>query len=496
MTAPPGAAPSPSACTGVPTPGDPHFPWRCLDPIRRPRARPSTEVLGGLADLPVAVFEGGGEGRVDLGAVERGEGEDRATADRGFVGAAGENRVAAPIVGNGTECGDRDLAGQRVGVFRSDTNEREHGGVTDQRLPAFTQGPRRGFDDLEFVIEEEGELHPHRGFRRRLDAVDDGDREFGRPGPHRGRFVRSAPGPEVRGEATAAGQRPEGRDADEGRGIGGRGDRVGGIRRRIVADHGDRGRAFGGVRRCHAPTVPAHPVRRAGGVGPAFYSRGRISPIPRPQMVMLTQRTPLRLRARAAAAFAAVALVTTGAVALAPGTAPAATDGSSASSHSRVYRPNLPKLTQPVDTPADPNAPVPVTEIAHLQIPKIGLDAGVFEGIELSVINHGPSHWPGSAPPGGFGNMVLAGHRVTHSAPFRHVDRLVPGDVITVSDARGIYTYVVTGHSVVTPEQTEIAIQDPGYRMTLFACHPPGSAEYRYVVNAQLVRTEPPAPLA
>src|SRR3712207_8743422 len=38
--------------------------------------------------------------------------------------------------------------------------------------------------------------------------------------------------------------------------------------------------------------------------------------------------------------------------------------------------------------------------------------------------------WPGTAFPGETGNAVFAGHRVTHSHPFRHIDKLVPGDEV------------------------------------------------------------------
>ena len=82
--------------------------------------------------------------------------------------------------------------------------------------------------------------------------------------------------------------------------------------------------------------------------------------------------------------------------------------------------------------------------------------------------------------------MVLAGHRVTHTHPFRYIDQLVPGDDIIVRDATGTYTYKVTSSQVVTPDQLWIVDQTPGRTITLFACHPPGSATYRYVVHGTL----------
>ena len=132
----------------------------------------------------------------------------------------------------------------------------------------------------------------------------------------------------------------------------------------------------------------------------------------------------------------------------------------------------------------------PVERIGTIEIPRIGLVHAVYEGNTLTQIDHGPSHWPGSALPGRPGNAVFAGHRVTHSHPFRHIDRLQPGDRVhfTIHGVRS--TYAVTGHQVVTPKDVWIIDPTPTATATLFACHPPGSARYRYVVRLALVPGE------
>jgi sortase A len=128
-----------------------------------------------------------------------------------------------------------------------------------------------------------------------------------------------------------------------------------------------------------------------------------------------------------------------------------------------------------------------VVQIGTIEIPKIGLVHPIFEGNTLTQIDHGPSHWPGTAMPGQRGNAVFAGHRVTHSHPFRNIDQLQPGDVVyfTVGGVRT--TYQVSGHQVVTPKDTWIIDQTPHATATLFACHPPHSARYRYVVRLEMV---------
>jgi len=143
-------------------------------------------------------------------------------------------------------------------------------------------------------------------------------------------------------------------------------------------------------------------------------------------------------------------------------------------------------LSQPTPPPADPYAHVPVNQVGEVIIPKIGLDTPYYEGIWLTVIDVGPGHWPGTAQAGGWGNMVLAGHRVTHTHPFRYIDQLQPGDDIIVKVPTGTYTYKVTSSQVVTPDALWIVDQTPGRNITLFACHPPGSATYRYVVHGTL----------
>ena len=142
-----------------------------------------------------------------------------------------------------------------------------------------------------------------------------------------------------------------------------------------------------------------------------------------------------------------------------------------------------PPLAVPVDSPVDPYAWEPEIVLGTIEVPRLGLNVPLNEGISLVTIDRGPSHWPGSAMPGEVGNVVVAGHRVTHSHPFRHIDSMVPGDevIFTVDGVR--HRYVMTGNQVVTPEQTEIVNQTPAKTATLFACHPPGSARYRFVVH-------------
>jgi sortase A len=146
----------------------------------------------------------------------------------------------------------------------------------------------------------------------------------------------------------------------------------------------------------------------------------------------------------------------------------------------------LPAVPQRARIPLDSYAPEPVMEIGSMEIPAIGLVSAIYQGVTLHNIDLGPSHWPGTADPGQPGNTVFAGHRITNSHPFRDLDQLVEGDevVFTVGDVRSVYR--VTGSMVVTPADTWIADPTPEPTGTLYACHPPGSLAYRYVVKLAL----------
>ena len=103
-----------------------------------------------------------------------------------------------------------------------------------------------------------------------------------------------------------------------------------------------------------------------------------------------------------------------------------------------------------------------LTVTGQIEIPSIGLVATTFEGNTLPTIDHGPSHWPGTAMPGELGNSVFAGHRVTHTHPFLDLDLVKPGDSVVFTTAAGRFAYVVDETIIVTPDQLWIVNPTPG----------------------------------
>jgi sortase A len=139
--------------------------------------------------------------------------------------------------------------------------------------------------------------------------------------------------------------------------------------------------------------------------------------------------------------------------------------------------------------PPDPHAPEPIVDVGSIEIPKIDVSKRMFEGVSLTVLDHGPGHWPGTAMPGHRGNVVIAGHRTSHDRPFRNIDQLVAGDQVVLTTLEGRFVYEVVNTEVVGPDAIHIIDQADGYTATMFACHPPGSTRQRIVVHLRLSGT-------
>ena len=95
-----------------------------------------------------------------------------------------------------------------------------------------------------------------------------------------------------------------------------------------------------------------------------------------------------------------------------------------------------------------------------LALPSIGVTEPLGEGVTLTAVDRGPGHWPGTAMPGQVGNVVVAGHRMTHSRPFYDLDLLRPGDPLVFTMADGTtWTYAMTGTEIVGPDAIHIVDQ-------------------------------------
>lgn len=148
-------------------------------------------------------------------------------------------------------------------------------------------------------------------------------------------------------------------------------------------------------------------------------------------------------------------------------------------------------IADPVLTPAptlieEPAAPAG-EPFGRITIDKIGLDAVIFEGVDVATLKLGPGHMPATPLPGQPGNAVISGHRTTYGRPFFDLDQLVVGDTIEVETAVGVNVYAIRDILVVRP--TDVWVTDPldGAWLTLTTCNPKFSAAERLIIQAEMV---------
>jgi sortase A len=66
--------------------------------------------------------------------------------------------------------------------------------------------------------------------------------------------------------------------------------------------------------------------------------------------------------------------------------------------------------------------------LTRLQIPKLGVNVVVVQGVDENSLRAGAGHYPETPRPCEIGDVGSAGHRTTYGKPFANVDRLSPGD--------------------------------------------------------------------
>lgn len=131
--------------------------------------------------------------------------------------------------------------------------------------------------------------------------------------------------------------------------------------------------------------------------------------------------------------------------------------------------------------------------LAVLKIPKLRLEAPVLEGTDDLTLNRGVGRIPGTALPGQFGNIGIAGHR---DGFFRPLKDIAKGDTIELVTLRGTDIYVVDKIYITQPEDVSVLRAGPKPELTLVTCYPfyyAGSAPQRYIVQALRKQEAKPA---
>lgn len=127
-----------------------------------------------------------------------------------------------------------------------------------------------------------------------------------------------------------------------------------------------------------------------------------------------------------------------------------------------------------------------------LSIPRLELRMPIYLGATKENMASGAAVMgQTSLPIGGDNtNCVLAGHRGWNGAAyFLYVDRLIPGDTVTVTNLWKTLNYKVSDIKVISPNDVDaIHIQSNRELLTLLTCHPPASGgKQRYLVFCERI---------
>jgi sortase A len=147
------------------------------------------------------------------------------------------------------------------------------------------------------------------------------------------------------------------------------------------------------------------------------------------------------------------------------------------------------QVAAPAAHPA-PTRPQPVADgmaLGRFEIPRLKVDDVVIEGDTDRDLRLGIGHIPGTALPGGAGNVGIAGHRDTFFRPLRNIRA---GDVMTLTVQGSEYRYRVESTEVVAPDRSDVLNPTPEPNLTLVTCFPfyyVGSAPKRFIVHARQI---------
>jgi len=129
--------------------------------------------------------------------------------------------------------------------------------------------------------------------------------------------------------------------------------------------------------------------------------------------------------------------------------------------------------------------------IGRIRVPRMGVNMIFVNGTDHDSLTKGPGRDLLTFMPGENRLVYIAGHRTTYLAPFSHIDRLKPGDRITIEVPYATFIYSVTHHRIVNATDLSVLRSPRHELLELQACHPRFFATHRYIAYARLMRVEP-----
>src|SRR3954466_14338651 len=129
--------------------------------------------------------------------------------------------------------------------------------------------------------------------------------------------------------------------------------------------------------------------------------------------------------------------------------------------------------------------------IGRIRIPRMGVNLVLVNGTDHETLKKGPGRDLRTFMPGENRLVYIAGHRTPYLAPFSHIDRLRPGDLVTIEVPYATFVYTVTRHRIVVATDLSVLRSPRHELLELQACHPRFFASHRYIAYARLTRVEP-----
>lgn len=130
--------------------------------------------------------------------------------------------------------------------------------------------------------------------------------------------------------------------------------------------------------------------------------------------------------------------------------------------------------------------------IGYLEIPAIKTTQAIFHGIEQTTIDRALGHHPYTAFPGGgpSSNCMLLGHNDTVARRlFSNLEKIQPGDSVTIHIMDAVYRYRITDTFVVPVEEVQsfAGVQEEKELVTLMCCSSEQTETHRFLAVGERI---------
>lgn len=163
------------------------------------------------------------------------------------------------------------------------------------------------------------------------------------------------------------------------------------------------------------------------------------------------------------------------------------------------YNKKLSEVYAPLSNPDEVEGYEDILDISgtgimgYITIPFINVELPIYHGTSAEVLNIAAGHLKGTSLPVGGENThaVISAHRGLPSARlFTDIDKLVKGDIFTITILDQIFTYEVEEILIVKPEEVDkLAIIPEGDYVTLMTCTPYGINTHRLLLRSHRIDT-------